>query len=206
MISALVKGLYLTIKRRFIDVDGIEFVVHLLQTETDQPLRRKLLALLDDLALYDKDLGGPETLLMVEQDKIILKNKTSSHIALKKPKEMTEEEKEAEQEPSRLSDHSEYLHATKKRLFASSFLADFREQVTHTETFGSQNDEDSRDLYCKLAKIVLLYGQVNKLPLPFSLQVVQINSGLESSSGETFGAAGRRRAERTHQRPAAVCQ
>ena len=172
VISALVKGLYLTVKRRFIDIDGIHFIVHLLQSETDPTFRKKLIAVLDDLALYDKELGGPETLLMVEQDKNILKGKTSSHISLKRSPEMTEEEKEAEQEPMRIADHSEYLHITKKKLFASSFLKDFETQLLNLDEFLKNNDEDSRSTYFKLVKIVILYGLVHKLELPISLQVV----------------------------------
>lgn len=185
VISALVKGLYLTIKRRFIDINGIEFIVHLLQTETDQSLRKKLLGLLDDLALYDKELGGPESLLMVEQDKNILKGKASSHIVVKKPENMTPEEREAEEEPAKLADHSEYLHITKKRLFSSSFLKDFAGQLSDVDSFAKNHDEDTREMYCKLVKLVLLYGEVHKLVSPITLQVVKPLLVPGSSSPET---------------------
>lgn len=161
----------MTIKRRFIDINGIDFIVHQLKIETDQSLRKKLLGVLDDLALYDTELGGPETLLMVEQDKNILKGKASSHIVVKRPEKMTEEEKEAEEEPSRLADHSEYLHITKKQLFSSTFLADFASQLSNVAAFAQQNDEESRALYCKLAKLVLLYGQVHKLQATIDVAV-----------------------------------
>ena len=78
VICALVKGLFLSIKRRFVDVDGVEFAIQLYKTHKHAGIRKKVIALFDDLVMYDMDLGGPENLLMVEQDKIILKGRASS--------------------------------------------------------------------------------------------------------------------------------
>lgn len=66
VICALVKGLFLSIKRRFVDVDGVEFAIQLFKRHKHAGIRKKVIALLDDLVMYDKDLGGPENLLMVE--------------------------------------------------------------------------------------------------------------------------------------------
>lgn len=172
VIAALVKGLYLTVKRRFIDIGGVDFVVQLLKTETDMSIRKKALSVIDDFVMYDKDLGSPETLLMVEQDREILKGKASAHIPLKGSKEKTAEEKATEDEPMNIQDHTEYLHITKKSLFNSSFLDDLSSQLASVDQFRKSNDQDAQSSYFKIAKLVLLYGKANKLEVSSSLKVV----------------------------------
>lgn len=172
MIAALVKGLYLSIKRRFIDINGIEFIVQMLRTETDQSLRKKALSVLDDFVLYDKDLGGPETLLMVEQDREILKGKASSHLSLKDPKATPSEEQTLATHLLTPQNNSAYLHITKRSLFNSTFLEDLCGQLSSSSNFKASTDEDCWSTYFRLAKLTILYGKLNHLQSSISLQVV----------------------------------
>lgn len=81
-LSSMVRGLFLRIKRLFIEVQGIEFIqerlVLALKSKNLKRIKQvslKVLPLLEDLILYDSQLGGPEDLLMTEQDKIIKSKK-----------------------------------------------------------------------------------------------------------------------------------
>lgn len=171
VLGALVKGVYLTVKRRFIDSKGVQFTVHLYLESKLPALRKKCLSLLEDLVLYDKELGGKETLLMPEQDKHILGGKTSTHIPLKTP-----EAKEAAEEPTKLADHSEYLHIVKKTLISSPLAADFAKTLSTINSF-LEMDSDDRLRLLTLLKLLIVHSRVQNTQLSVDQQVgIDINS------------------------------
>lgn len=124
VLSSLVKGLFIRMKRLFLDVEGLEFIfqrhIKILESGHEENARQifnKTIPIISDLVDYLSDIEGEEELLMTEQDKIILQKKkdgtynvpfASTHIELKSEESANKEEQTPmmlSNEPAQLTNH-----------------------------------------------------------------------------------------------------
>ena len=179
VVSALVKGVYIAIKRMFIDIEGIEFTLQLFSSTSHAGLKKKCLSLIADFLSYDNDISGPEEMLMTEQDRIIeAGKKATKHISLKEGEmeEKNQEQSKDTQLPSKnkkesgsgvdqKTDNKKYKDATKKALYEADFLG-ISNRVLNAwpENLEEMDTQERRD-FLYILKLVVLYAKVNKKEL-----------------------------------------
>jgi len=113
-ICSILKGVHLKIKRLFIDIEGINFLLGRLSTPSTAKnrLRLPILQVIHDFLIYDKYLGSQAEVILTEQDKIIA-GKPSSLLNITekgpKPKEQTQIEED-------VNINAQYLNITKRTM------------------------------------------------------------------------------------------
>ena len=129
-LTSMIRGESLKVKRAFIDVDGVEFLLEILSNDKanySNKMKIKAMTLLNDLVFYDDKFEYVDMITFNKSDGVeakIVNNKASQHISLD-GKTSTEEVKEAKQVGSstKVPDKlSEYKHVVKKRLLEKDFF------------------------------------------------------------------------------------
>jgi len=130
-LSSLVRGESFPIKRRFIDIDGIEFLLELLSNDkayNSNKIRTKVMTLLQDLVFYDDKLDYEDIITFNKESGIEQKDvgkKTAQHISLKpdeKEKEGSSEQKSQLAQNENKESFAEYKNIVKKKLIEKNFL------------------------------------------------------------------------------------
>ena len=123
-LTSLVRGEVFNIKRRFIDIEGVEFLLELLSNEKDfksAKIRTKVMTLLQDLVFYDDKLQFVDIVAFNKSEGIDSKevnDKQTQQLNLKK------EEEEAKNDTSGSSDTSallKYKDIVKQKLIEKGF-------------------------------------------------------------------------------------
>lgn len=131
-LSSLVRGESLSIKRRFIDIDGLEFLLELLKNDqvyNSNKIRIKVMTLLQDLVFYDDKLDYEDIIAFNKNSGISQKevgNKTTQHISLKSDEEKKEGSSNNEKSQLAQNENKEnlasYKNAVKKKLLEKDFI------------------------------------------------------------------------------------
>ena len=175
--------MYLALKRLFIDIDGIEFCLQLYRSAPGSGLKRKIIALLEDLLLYDQAIGGPEEIILTEQDKNILKGKASKHLDLTASGQSSGLGKADENMGEKqVTDNKKYTNIAKKKLFEGDFLSLFLEEAGDGKRFFETFDSQERARLIQTAKVVYLCGVVEKKQMKVDTKVRSPDLGPEASS------------------------
>lgn len=131
-LTSLVRGESLYVKRRFIDIDGAEFILEVLKNEeayNSNKMKIKAMTLLQDLVFYDDKLDYDTIVAYnksggIEQKEI--GNKTSQHISLKSNEEETKSATEQNYQlglvQEKKNDLSKYKNIVKKKLLENNFV------------------------------------------------------------------------------------
>lgn len=165
----------LSLKRIFVDIEGVEFCLELYRSSTYPGLKRKIVALFEDLLLYDSSIGGPEDIIMTEQDKNILKGKASKHLSLADKAADSTVNLPAEH-MGEAKDNTRYTNIGKMKLFEGNFLSLFLAEVADEQRYFETYDSHERARFVQTAKVVYLYGLVHKKQPKVDLKVSQAES------------------------------
>jgi hypothetical protein len=126
-LSSFIKGESLNIKRAFIDVDGVEFLLELLSNDKDYDsakIKTKTMAMLNDMVYYDDKLDHADMISFNKEQGSFSKQineKTSSLITLKKPQEESKEKIDIENDKPK-EEFSRYKNIVKKKLIETNFV------------------------------------------------------------------------------------
>jgi len=128
-LSSLVRGEVFDIKRRFIDIEGVEFLLELLSNDKDYKsvkIRTKAMTLLQDLIFYDDKLQFVDIVAFNKSEGVDQKevnNKTTQHLSLKKNQE--ESKNDNKEQVTGSSDASallKYKDIVKQKLIEKGFV------------------------------------------------------------------------------------
>lgn len=125
-LTSLVRGEAFNVKRRFIDIEGIEFLLELLSNDKvykSAKIRTKVMTLLQDLVFYDDKIDFADIVAfnkVEEQNQKKVNNKNSQHINLKKEESKSNQKKE--EVGSSTSDFSKYKNIVKAKLIEKGFV------------------------------------------------------------------------------------
>jgi hypothetical protein len=132
-LSSLVRGESLVIKRNFIEMEGVEFLLEILsndKTYSSNRMKIKVMTLINDLVFYDDKLNFPDMITYNKLDATSEKKvneKTSKHISIKKEGNKDEEEKKTEvndqgKPKESAEDLAKYKNIVKKKLIEKDFI------------------------------------------------------------------------------------
>ena len=157
-LSSLVRGLNMDIKRKFIDVDGVEYLLCLLKDEKYSiKLRTKVMSQVQDLLNYEKHLHenvdylGKENYTKGKQ----VNDKPTQQMDKKDGDITVELETEVVENPDK---YLSYKDIVKSKLWEGGYVEFYKVLQ------NSSSDEaiDLREKYMATQKNIILYGKVNK--------------------------------------------
>jgi hypothetical protein len=125
-LTSLVRGEAFNIKRRFIDIEGIEFLLELLSNDKvykSAKIRTKVMTLLQDLVFYDDKLHFVDIVAFNKVEDLLQKkvnNKNTQHISLNKEESKSNQKKE--EAGSSTPDLSKYKNIVKAKLIEKGFV------------------------------------------------------------------------------------
>ena len=164
-LSSLVRGLNIDIKRKFIDVDGIEYCICLLKDEKYSiKLRTKVMSVVQDLLNYEKHLHENVAYLGKE-------DYTKGKVVDGKPTQLLEKDNaevtvELEKEVKEKTDkYKPYKNMVKAKLWEGGYCDFYKFLLENSENEAI----DMREKYYATLKNIILYGKVHKKEFDWDL-------------------------------------
>lgn len=157
-LSSLIRGLNIDQKRKFIDCDGVEFLLTLLydtNSEYSVKLKAKAISIIQDLITYEKHLLEDIDVLGKESYKNTtgkIVNGNSNDI------EVIQETNATPEQAKPKMDYSKYKDIVKIKLLAGNYMSLFKDMLEGVDNRAI----NLREAYLDVLKIVVLHSQVKK--------------------------------------------
>lgn len=186
-LSSLVRGDVFSIKRRFIDVDGIDFLFELLQNDKDyksNKIKTKVITLLQDLVFYDDRLDFTDIVAYNKSIGFEVKenDKGSHHISLKDDEKKTEESKQNTPVETQES-LAVYKNVVKKKLIEKDLVSLGLKFLT---TENLMPFSTLRTAYYSVVLDLLKFDSSLKLPKEFFEKISQVQDQIKKEATDDF--------------------